>query len=44
VPVHDLHGVVEQDGPAKMLGGDGTHYTPAGNARLAEAVADCIQR
>jgi dienelactone hydrolase/lysophospholipase L1-like esterase len=44
VPVHDLHWVVAQGGPEKMLGGDGTHYTPAGNARLAEAVTDCVLR
>jgi len=44
VPVHDLHWVVEQGGVDKMLGGDGTHYTPAGNERLAEAVADCVLR
>ncbi len=44
VPVHDLHGLVERGGPAKLLGKDGTHYTPEGNARLAEAVADCVLR
>ncbi len=44
VPVDDLHGVVEQGGPEKLLGNDGTHYTPAGYARLAEAVADCVTR
>lgn len=44
VAVHDLHWVVEQGGPAKMLGKDGTHYTAAANARLAEAVADCVLR
>ncbi len=44
VPVHDLHWVVAQGGPEKMLGKDGTHYTKEANARLAEAVADCILR
>lgn len=44
VPVHDLHWVVEQGQPEQLLGRDGTHYTPEGNARLAEAVADCILR
>jgi lysophospholipase L1-like esterase len=44
VPVHDLHWVVEQGGVEQMLGGDGTHYTPTGYERLAEAVADCIER
>jgi lysophospholipase L1-like esterase/dienelactone hydrolase len=44
VPVHDLHRVVEDGGTEKMLGQDGTHYTPEGYDRLAEAVADCIKR
>jgi len=44
VPVHDLHALVEQEGPATMLGPDGTHYTPQGYERLAEAVADCVLR
>jgi dienelactone hydrolase/lysophospholipase L1-like esterase len=44
VPVHDLHWVVEHGGPETMLGPDGTHYTAAGSARLAEAVADCVLR
>jgi lysophospholipase L1-like esterase/dienelactone hydrolase len=44
VPVDDLHGLVQQDGPEKLLAEDGTHYTPAGYERLAEAVADCVLR
>jgi len=44
IPIDDLHWVVEQGGPENMLGPDGTHYTPAGSDRLAEAVADCILR
>lgn len=44
VPVHDLHALVEQEGAAAMLGPDGTHYTPEGYQRLAEAVADCVLR
>lgn len=44
VPVHDLHWVVEQGGSEKLLGADGTHYTPAGYERLAAAVADCVSR
>lgn len=44
VPVHDLHWVVERGNPETLLGGDGTHYTPAGYDRLAEAVADCVLR
>jgi lysophospholipase L1-like esterase/dienelactone hydrolase len=44
VPVHDLHWVVAQGGADKLLGGDGTHYTPAGYDRLAEAVADSVLR
>src|SRR5262249_40281058 len=37
VPVHDLHGVVEQGGAEQLLSADGTHYTAAGYERLAEA-------
>jgi lysophospholipase L1-like esterase/dienelactone hydrolase len=44
VVVHDLHWVVEQGGTEKLLGSDGTHYTPEGYGRLAEAVADCVAR
>ncbi len=44
VPVHDLHWVVEHGGTESMLGADGTHYTPAGFDRLAEAVSDCVLR
>jgi lysophospholipase L1-like esterase len=44
VPVHDMHWVVKQEGADKLLSGDGTHYTPEGNERLAEAVADCVLR
>jgi lysophospholipase L1-like esterase/dienelactone hydrolase len=44
VPVDDLHWIVEQNGPDQMLGADGTHYTPAGYERLAEAVTDCVLR
>lgn len=44
VPVHDLHWVVEDGGPEQMLGRDGTHYTPEGYDRLAQAVADCVTR
>ncbi len=44
VPVDDLYWVVERGGPGAMLGPDGTHFTPEGSDRLAEAVADCIAR
>lgn len=44
VPIHDLHWVVEQGGADQLLGPDGTHYTPAGYERLADAVADCVRR
>jgi hypothetical protein len=44
VVVHDLHGVVQDAGPAKVLAKDGTHDTTAGNERLAAAVADCVLR
>ncbi len=42
--VDDLHGIVTQAGSAELLMADGTHYTPAGYERLAEAVADCVLR
>jgi lysophospholipase L1-like esterase/dienelactone hydrolase len=44
VPVHDLHGIVEDGGVDKLLGPDGTHYTAGGYERLADAVADCVLR
>lgn len=44
VPVNDLNRIVQDGGPAELLGKDGTHYTPAGNERLADAVTDCISR
>jgi dienelactone hydrolase/lysophospholipase L1-like esterase len=44
VVINDLHWVVEQGGPATLLGSDGTHYTPSGYELLAEAVADCVLR
>jgi lysophospholipase L1-like esterase len=44
VPVNDLHRLVESGGKEKMLGGDGTHYTPEGYERLAAAVTDSILR
>jgi lysophospholipase L1-like esterase/dienelactone hydrolase len=44
VPVDDLYRIVHDGGPATMLGKDGTHYTPAGYDRLADAVADSVLR
>ncbi len=44
IVVNDLRWVAEQGGIDKMLTEDGTHYTPAGYERLAEAVADCVLR
>ena len=44
VPVDDLNRIVQDGDPAEMLGKDGTHYTPAGYDRLADAVADCVRR
>lgn len=44
VPVHDLNRIVRNGGPAEMLGKDGTHYTPAGYERLADAVTDSVLR
>ena len=44
VPVDDLHWMVEKGGAAKLLSGDGTHYTPEGYGLLGQAVADCVSR
>jgi lysophospholipase L1-like esterase/dienelactone hydrolase len=44
VPVDDLDRIVRDGGAGKLLGRDGTHYTPAGNDRLADAVADVVRR
>lgn len=44
VPVHDLNRIAAENDPAKMLGRDGTHFTPAANELLADAVTDCIKR
>jgi dienelactone hydrolase/lysophospholipase L1-like esterase len=44
VATDDLHWIVEQAGADQVLAADGTHYTPAGYERLAEAVADCVLR
>jgi dienelactone hydrolase len=44
VAVDDLNRIVQDGDPAKMLGKDGTHYTPEGSERLADAVADCVNR
>ena len=44
VPVHDLHWVVVRGDAEKLLGRDGTHYTPVGYDLLAEAVADSVLR
>ena len=42
VPVDDLHRLVEDGGKEKLIGPDGTHYTPAGYEILAAAVTDSI--
>jgi lysophospholipase L1-like esterase len=44
IAVHDLHGLVARHGAETMLGNDGTHYTPAANEVLADAVADVLSR
>jgi lysophospholipase L1-like esterase/dienelactone hydrolase len=44
VPVDDLNFIVRDGGPADLISKDGTHYTAAGNERLADAVADCVLR
>jgi lysophospholipase L1-like esterase len=43
VPVNDLEAVVRARGPETMQNGDGVHYTEAGSAILAEAVAAAIR-
>src|SRR5207237_6460642 len=44
VVVSDLDRIVRDGGPAELLSKDGTHYTPAGYERLADAVTDCVLR
>lgn len=44
VPVNDLHWVVQHGGAEMLLDADGVHCTSAGNALLAEAVADSVLR
>lgn len=44
VPVNDLYRIVRDGGAEELLGKDGTHYTPAGSDRLADAVVDCVKR
>lgn len=44
VVVDDLDRIVRDGGPGELLGKDGTHYTPAGYDRLADAVTDSIKR
>jgi lysophospholipase L1-like esterase len=42
VPVNDLHKLIEDGGKEKLMGPDGTHYTPAGYEMLAAAVTNSI--
>jgi len=44
IPINDLHKLVKGSGYEKLLGGDGTHYTPEGYEMLAAAVTDSILR
>jgi lysophospholipase L1-like esterase/dienelactone hydrolase len=44
VPVDDLNRIVRAGDIESLLKSDGTHYTDAGNERLADAVADVIGR
>jgi lysophospholipase L1-like esterase len=44
VPIDDLHELVEAGGKEKLIGPDGTHYTPAGYDALAAAVTNSILR
>lgn len=42
VAVHDLYTVVEQAGPHELMTEDGVHFTEAGYAVLAAAVANAV--
>ena len=42
VPVNDLHKLIEDGGKGKLIGPDGTHYTPEGYEILAAAVTNSI--
>ncbi len=44
IPVNDLHAIVELAGPADLLSSDGTHYTPNGYEKLADACIDSLTR
>jgi lysophospholipase L1-like esterase len=44
VPINDLHKLVEDGGKAKLMLGDGTHYTEQGYEMLAAVVADSVVR
>lgn len=44
VPVNELNRIVKDGGPNALLNKDGTHYTPAGYGRLADAVSDSVLR
>lgn len=45
VPVNDLRSVCgDADERAKLIQTDGVHFTPAGNAKLAKAVADLVEK
>jgi lysophospholipase L1-like esterase len=44
VPINDLHKLIEDGGKEKLIGPDGTHYTPAGYEMLAAAVTNSILR
>jgi lysophospholipase L1-like esterase/dienelactone hydrolase len=44
ITMNDLHWVVEKAGSATLMTEDGTHYSPEGYERLADAVGDCILR
>lgn len=40
---NDLHGVVEDAGRERCVGGDGVHMTDLGNRVLASAVSECVR-
>jgi lysophospholipase L1-like esterase len=45
VPINDLRAICgDADERAKLIVADGVHFTPAGNAKLAKAVAEVVEK
>ena len=40
--VNDLHALVQESGPRRLLSDDGVHFKEEGNRLLGEAVASCV--